>query len=55
MRNPNVVADERYVIGGPGPFMIPAENYESFAEEELILEIAAGLWACRASRQSLKV
>lgn len=34
----------RYVIGGPGAFMIPAANYESFAEaivKKLILEIAA--------------
>ena len=33
-----------YVIGGPGAFMIPAANYESFAEaivKKLILEIAA--------------
>jgi hypothetical protein len=33
-----------YVIGGPGAFMIPAENYENFAEaivKKLILEIAA--------------
>ena len=33
-----------YVIGGPGAFMIPAANYENFAEaivKKLILEIAA--------------
>jgi hypothetical protein len=33
-----------YVIGGPGAFMIPAANYEDFAEavvKKLILEIAA--------------
>jgi hypothetical protein len=33
-----------YVIGGPGAFMIPAANYESFADaivKKLILEIAA--------------
>jgi hypothetical protein len=33
-----------YVIGGPGSFMIPAENYENFADavlKKLILEIAA--------------
>jgi hypothetical protein len=34
----------RYVIGGPGAFMIPVANYENFAEaivRKLILEIAA--------------
>ena len=34
----------KFVIGGPGAFMIPAANYESFAEaivKKLILEIAA--------------
>ncbi len=33
-----------YVIGGPGSFMIPASNYENFADailKKLILEIAA--------------
>jgi hypothetical protein len=33
-----------YVIGGPGAFMIPAANYENFADavvKKLILEIAA--------------
>jgi len=33
-----------YVIGGPGSFMIPAANYENFADavlKKLILEIAA--------------
>jgi hypothetical protein len=33
-----------YVIGGPGAFMIPAANYENFAEaivKKLILEIAS--------------
>jgi hypothetical protein len=33
-----------FVIGGPGAFMIPAENYENFADavlKKLILEIAA--------------
>jgi hypothetical protein len=34
----------RYVIGGPGAFMIPVANYENFADaivKKLILEIAA--------------
>jgi hypothetical protein len=47
-----------YVIGGPGAFMIPAANYESFAEaivKKLILEIAAnppspGLWGAVLAR-----
>ena len=33
-----------YVIGGPGAFMVPAENYETFADailKKLITEIAA--------------
>ncbi|MEA2984927.1 MAG: hypothetical protein QOD94_1181 [Alphaproteobacteria bacterium] len=47
-----------YVIGGPGAFMIPAANYESFAEaivKKLILEIAAnpppaGPWGAMLAR-----
>ena len=47
-----------YVIGGPGAFMIPAANYESFAEaivKKLILEIAAipppaGSWGAVLAR-----
>ena len=48
-----------YVIGGPGAFMIPATNYENFAEaivKKLILEIATnppppGPWGAVLARK----
>jgi Protein of unknown function (DUF1194) len=44
-----------HVIGGPGSFMIPAANYDSFAEaivKKLIMEIAGAAGARQVARHS---